>query len=754
MPKKTKAQTSPLSGASVVLVGTLRVSSRRDVETRLASAGAEIAKSITKKTNFVIAGDNPGGGKLRKAVEMGVRIEDEDWMNAVLLGADPEGSARIDAGVAKLGADGLRQWLEGARLDGLYAPRDLPPIASALYALEQREGVTPLHRAISEKILAKVPHRLAHGRHHFSRITGYALSPCGAFMATVSNPPYGIVETGGEKAVGALCIWELASGRVINRVDLPGGGATRGEPSFVQWSGDGRSVFVPVNGCGVGRFSPFGTRGGPLMQAAIGGSWDPTPFAISPGADRLCLSRNDGESPLALVPATEDRWIGEASAEIEWLAPRGARTTQRLRWFDGDWIAASAGYAVEVGSRELLWDRTADAGEAIFNSDGRRYVSTSGCFLGDGRTGATVLALEEDFQQVLWSSSEPLRFALVSRDDVHIYEDSERRLSLRVPVLFDKKELSDSSPVAFDPSGARVAILTRSNTIQLHALGDGKLLAEIGPLAGGVSAIAWGGSSEHPDRASSIIVAVGPDLVEFWTLEGACTGRHVFGVPPGFVEPVYPASWGAFYRQVCLLPSSDTLAWRPIVTSDEGARAFCDPRDAASLDELLVITAGGAVGWPWRWVEGTSVAAVVHDLKAAKALQDRDLELRIKTALARTARPQFREDATYGFSIQRLGQDDAERVGIEEVRVPDKPIHMYRAPTPLRGDEIERAHESLKGKVVLFAERHDPRARQLGTFYGIDGSRVAVKGPLDGSLVWKPLDSIEWLGAAWCCGSP
>ena len=67
----------PLAGKTVVLTGTLPSLSREEA-TRLAQeAGARVASSVSRKTDFVVAGENPGS-KLAKALELGVEVIDEE----------------------------------------------------------------------------------------------------------------------------------------------------------------------------------------------------------------------------------------------------------------------------------------------------------------------------------------------------------------------------------------------------------------------------------------------------------------------------------------------------------------------------------------------------------------------------------------------------------------------------------------------------------------------------------------------------
>ncbi len=72
-----------LTGLTFVLTGTLTRRTRDDAAAELTARGAKVASSVSKKTSFVVAGEN-SGSKLTKAEALGVAVLDEDAFEAVL----------------------------------------------------------------------------------------------------------------------------------------------------------------------------------------------------------------------------------------------------------------------------------------------------------------------------------------------------------------------------------------------------------------------------------------------------------------------------------------------------------------------------------------------------------------------------------------------------------------------------------------------------------------------------------------------
>ncbi|MEY2619975.1 MAG: ligase LigA [Pseudomonadota bacterium] len=82
------AASLPLTGKTVVLTGTLPTLSRDEAKALLEAAGAKVAGSVSKKTHYVIAGEE-AGSKLDKARELGVAVLDEVGLRSLLEGTPP-----------------------------------------------------------------------------------------------------------------------------------------------------------------------------------------------------------------------------------------------------------------------------------------------------------------------------------------------------------------------------------------------------------------------------------------------------------------------------------------------------------------------------------------------------------------------------------------------------------------------------------------------------------------------------------------
>ena len=75
----------PLAGKTLVLTGSLPELSREDATQRILAAGGRVTGSVSKKTDYVVAGESPGS-KLEKAERLGVPVLDEAALLKLLAG--------------------------------------------------------------------------------------------------------------------------------------------------------------------------------------------------------------------------------------------------------------------------------------------------------------------------------------------------------------------------------------------------------------------------------------------------------------------------------------------------------------------------------------------------------------------------------------------------------------------------------------------------------------------------------------------
>jgi DNA ligase (NAD+) len=82
-PDQTESRPGPWSGKKFVLTGTLTRFTRAEAKARLVSLGATVLSSISRETDYLVAGE-AAGGKLAKARELGVKILSEEEFEGLL----------------------------------------------------------------------------------------------------------------------------------------------------------------------------------------------------------------------------------------------------------------------------------------------------------------------------------------------------------------------------------------------------------------------------------------------------------------------------------------------------------------------------------------------------------------------------------------------------------------------------------------------------------------------------------------------
>ena len=81
--ERPRTVNSPVAGKTVVFTGTLVTLTRQEAKANAERLGAKVAGSVSKKTDYVIAGED-AGSKLKAATELGVKVlTEEEWKELI-----------------------------------------------------------------------------------------------------------------------------------------------------------------------------------------------------------------------------------------------------------------------------------------------------------------------------------------------------------------------------------------------------------------------------------------------------------------------------------------------------------------------------------------------------------------------------------------------------------------------------------------------------------------------------------------------
>lgn len=83
LPPDRVAEKKGISGKTFVITGTLESMSREEAKEKIEESDGKVASSVSKKTDFVVAGESPGS-KLAKAKELGVKVLNEEEFLEIL----------------------------------------------------------------------------------------------------------------------------------------------------------------------------------------------------------------------------------------------------------------------------------------------------------------------------------------------------------------------------------------------------------------------------------------------------------------------------------------------------------------------------------------------------------------------------------------------------------------------------------------------------------------------------------------------
>ncbi len=88
-PKRTPTGPQPLAGKTFVITGEIEGMSREDAQAKIEALGGKVTGSVSKKTNYLVVGSEPGASKLEKAQALGTTQLDTTAFLALLTAAGP-----------------------------------------------------------------------------------------------------------------------------------------------------------------------------------------------------------------------------------------------------------------------------------------------------------------------------------------------------------------------------------------------------------------------------------------------------------------------------------------------------------------------------------------------------------------------------------------------------------------------------------------------------------------------------------------
>ena len=103
---KEQIQSSRFEGMTFVLTGTLPTMTREEATAMILSHQGKVSGSVSKKTSYVLAGEE-AGSKLDKAMELGIRILDEEEFRKMAAADDINKTAGLNESIESAGDKGL-----------------------------------------------------------------------------------------------------------------------------------------------------------------------------------------------------------------------------------------------------------------------------------------------------------------------------------------------------------------------------------------------------------------------------------------------------------------------------------------------------------------------------------------------------------------------------------------------------------------------------------------------------------------------
>ncbi|NOK33258.1 hypothetical protein D7W79_07035 [Corallococcus exercitus] len=687
----------------------------------------------------------------------------------------------------------LEALVEQADFGDFVASRDLPPLRERLLRLEREQGITEVHRRVSEKVLAAGA-RLVETPRYTGMQRCFALSPDGRHLAIASNRL-------GKSPGGDVCIWELATGRVVDAVGFEQTlvGST-GAPSCLQWSPSGEWLGVILNQVVIGVLRAFaGTL--PSFTADVTRRWGSPPgwavihpktvkntghlpaWCWSPDETHLFISTPGPDGALGcIVPFREGARVNEDSEGIRWCParldgqPSKSQPHTWVRWSpDGTRIhgyckhefvnepnanpeheqAHSSASVIDVRSGDLQYRFDELKLPAAFSPDGARLAyGEDPPRLANGLTAKTVANLSKYVdvrvyavvEEYVWSR-DGRRLAVLIRGyesfQVLIFEAGKLlcQMDLKRRSFGMASSSGDLGRWAWSPDGSMGACLLREagsaeqwkregGTVELWKVGPSPRMLRRLEGTSGIDGLAWG--------ADDTLVGTGPHDIAFWDVNTAAPRfRASLELEPGRVPP--PSDWNPWPDDVArFIPTEH--GWDFMRAQPDGT-VECPPGSRAQLEPRLMFSVEGRHAWPWRWALGTRHARWEDgvSLPAAPREEAPFEERRVTVPEGETLEARDARHGTWGF--------------LKQYQAPTRPLDHYRAePVFTHGPAICRANLTpYLGQCVLLRQTREGTWYALGALLEVsdEGLLLYPRAPI-GSYRERLLSfrDILWIGPA------
>ncbi|MCE9667882.1 hypothetical protein LY474_08675 [Myxococcus stipitatus] len=701
------------------------------------------------------------------------------------------------AHLARCADEELARWVEQADFSGFVAARDLAPLRERLSRLEREQGVTELHRRVSEKVLA-VGARLMETPRFSGRMHAAALSPCGRYLALGSDRD--------ESFRGCVIrIWELATGQVVDEVGFEDTLMTmrRLPSSSLQWSPSGTWIGVVVDCAAVSVMRAFaGTR--PSFTVEVTRRWgSPPPWGVknpehvvneghppawcwSPDEKFLFIStRGPDAARGCIVPFVEGTVLDEDSEGLRWCparfegrhsgtypltwvrwSPDGARVfghckdscdwwdsaSNRHEYFDFVSVTDLGSGDLQFASEELKFPMAFSPDGALLALGGKKLL------LVDGRTGRTVAELgeqlapcEPEVELLAWSP-DGRRLAVVSNGGHHPDDDDDGAPPLDhahpAIFIFEEGRLRFRLKAESSWSDSRRhrdawgwAWSPDGSRAAFLMNNDRIMVWELGDAPMLLRCL------ERVGRIDGLLWGAGDTLVglaeqevAFWDVStGQLRAHHVFEAVVGRASP--PESW-------CPSPDDDVRSlptpegWAFTRVRPDGT-VVCPPEARELLAPRLMFAVEGRQAWPWRWAVGTRHTRL------------EDWPLRAGASAAEQVAPfaEHRIAVPEGETRRQATIRRVKKGPLEQYHYPTLPFSHYRADPVFMSRDLLHSEdlEPYVGQVMLVCEYGVVDRYFTATLLRVTDKGVLLHDGAPGANVSqevRPFHSFSWIGPA------